>query len=163
MVIVIIYTLAFSIVALDAVTKHAYASNISNTTAVSSSSNLPAIQGESETTGGERGTGDSNLEATGGTISVEEEIRQIAKEANFEWVEYLVKLAKCESSLNPNAINTQNNSPSGSKDRGLWQINDYWHPEVSDEVAFDVRLSTEWTMWRINSGYQAEWVCDRYI
>jgi len=25
----------------------------------------------------------------------------------------------------------------GSIDRGLWQINDYWHPEVSDSCAYD--------------------------
>ena len=94
---------------------------------------------------------------------VESLIRDIAREHNFQWTDYLIRLAKCESQLNPNAVNAHNNSPASSKDRGVFQINDHWHPEVSDEVAFDVRLATEWTMWRIESGYQHEWVCNDII
>jgi len=94
---------------------------------------------------------------------VEAEILAIAAERGFKWPGYLVRLAKCESGLNPGAVNTHGNSPSTSTDRGIFQINNYHHPEVSDEVAFDLRLSTEWTMWRIESGYQHEWVCDGII
>jgi len=50
-----------------------------------------------------------------------------------------VKVAECESSLNPAAINTNKD---GSRDRGLYQINEKWHPEVSDQQAFDIVLST---------------------
>lgn len=95
--------------------------------------------------------------------TVEETIRRLAKEANFKWTDYLVRLAKCESTLNPDATNAQNNYPSHSKDRGLFQINNYWHKEVTDEQAYDLEWSTKWTMERINKGYQHEWACDRII
>lgn len=94
------------------------------------------------------------------TLTVEEQIRAIAAEHDFQWTDYIVSLAECESGLDPNAVNTIGNTPEGSRDRGLFQINDHHHPEVSDAVAFDVRLSTEWTMWRIENGYQHEWMCD---
>ena len=94
------------------------------------------------------------------TKEVEQQIRKIARENKFKWVDYLVRLAKCESTLNANAIN--DNGVYGI-DRGVFQINDYYHPEVSDECAFDVRCATEWTMWRINNGYQHEWHCDKII
>lgn len=35
------------------------------------------------------------------------------------------------------ARNTEGNTPRGSVDRGLWQINSFWHPEVSDAAAYD--------------------------
>lgn len=96
--------------------------------------------------------------------TVEEQIRRIAKEANFQWPDYLVRLAKCENRpLNPTLVNTRNNKPSHSRDRGIFQINDYWHPEVSDAQAFDVEFSTKWTMDRINKGFQHEWMCNRII
>lgn len=106
------------------------------------------------------------VETTKGKLTpeqVEEQIRAIAKEHSFQWTDYLVRLAACESTLNPNAENCKGNSPEGSCDRGVFQINDYHHSEVLDEVAYDLRLATEWTMWRINSGYQHEWTCDNKI
>ena len=55
-----------------------------------------------------------------------------------------------------------------SRDRGLWQINDHWHPEVTDAQAFDpnqnaaaaYRISsggTNWTQWSTykNGSYKA--------
>lgn len=106
------------------------------------------------------------MEAPGGwdveLSSVEGQIRAIAAEQNFQWPDYLVKLAHCESRLNPAATNT-NTDARKTTDRGVFQINDYWHPEVSDECAFDTRCATEWTMSRINAGYQHEWTCDDLI
>lgn len=97
------------------------------------------------------------------TETVEQMIRRLAEEANFKWPDYLVKLAKCESSLNPNTTNDKNNNPSHSKDRGLYQINNYWHSEVTDAQAYNAEWATKWTMNRINNGYQHEWACDRII
>lgn len=94
---------------------------------------------------------------------VEARIRELAKEANFAWTDYLVKLAKCESGLRPDALNIHNNVPTSSKDRGVFQINSYHHKEVSDADAFDLDTATRWTMWRIESGHQGEWVCDGRI
>lgn len=95
--------------------------------------------------------------------TVEESIRRIAKEENFKWPDYLVKLAKCESSLNPKAVNIHGNKPSTSKDRGLFQLNDYWHKHVSDSQAFDIDFSTRYTIKLINEGKQGLWVCNNKI
>ena len=95
--------------------------------------------------------------------SVEQTIRRIAKEQNFKWPDYLVRLANCESTLNPDAHNDRGNNPTHSVDRGLYMINTHWHSEVPDSVAYSLTSSTLWTMDRINKGYQGEWACDRLI
>ena len=43
------------------------------------------------------------------------------------------------------------------RSRGLWQINDCFHPEVPDEVAFSAPSSTQWALARIKSGRAGEW------
>jgi len=60
-------------------------------------------------------------------------IRKVAKEEGVD-PDLAVRVAKCESQLDHNAkhINTD-----GSYDRGLFQINSKFHPEVSDEEAFN--------------------------
>jgi len=90
-------------------------------------------------------------------LSVEAQIREIAKKENFKWPDYLVRLAKAESSLNPNAINKNKN---GTIDRGLFQWNDKLAPMggISDECAFNVECSTIKTMEAINAGYQERWM-----
>jgi peptidoglycan hydrolase-like protein with peptidoglycan-binding domain len=47
-----------------------------------------------------------------------------------------VAVAIAESDGKTDAVNTKGNTPP-SRDRGVWQINDYWHSEVSDAEAFD--------------------------
>lgn len=89
--------------------------------------------------------------------NIESQIRAIATEADFPWIDYLVRLATCESKLDPNALGDSGQS------RGLFQISRIYHPEVTDECAFDTECSTAWTMHRIENGYQHEWTCDRYI
>lgn len=96
-------------------------------------------------------------------LSVEGQIRAIAEEKGFKWADYLVRLANCESKLKPNNSNSKGNTPAGSVDRGLFQINSYWHKEVSDSCAYDIRCSTEWTIGMIEAGRQSAWVCDRII
>ncbi len=95
--------------------------------------------------------------------SVEKEIRDIASEHDFQWTEYLVKLAICESNLNQFAINSKGNSPAWSTDRGVFQINDYWQSKVSNECSFNIRCATEFTIDKINKGQQSLWVCDKLI
>jgi hypothetical protein len=96
------------------------------------------------------------------TLSVKDRILIEAQKANFKWPEYLLKLANCESRLNEFAENTQGNKPP-SKDRGVFQINDYWQRQVPDSVAYNVEEATRWTMAKINAGYQHLWACDRLI
>jgi hypothetical protein len=66
-----------------------------------------------------------------------------------------VAVAMAESRCDPAA---QGVNPGHSIDRGLWQINDYYHPDVSDTCAYDplcnaraaYRISdsgTDWTPW----------------
>ena len=61
-----------------------------------------------------------------------------------------------ESRHRPNAIGD------GGESRGLWQINKAWHPEVSDQCAYDVTCSTHWSLERIHSGYAHEWSTWKY-
>ncbi len=91
---------------------------------------------------------------------MEIKIRELADRENFQWPDYLVKLANCESKLNPNAVN--DNGAFG-KDRGLFQINSFYHPNISDEQAFDVEFATKWTMNMINKGYQHRWACNDIV
>lgn len=72
-------------------------------------------------------------------------------------VEFLLDLAFCESSLNPKATQAYPNS--NMKDRGLFQINNYYHPDVSDQCAYDVECSTIWTIEKIRDGKAYLWAC----
>lgn len=94
---------------------------------------------------------------------IELQIRAIADEKDFKWPDYLVRLAFCESRLDPKALNTKGNTPADSYDRGLFQYNSYWQKQVSDECAYDVRCATETTIRMINEGKQHLWSCDRIV
>lgn len=95
--------------------------------------------------------------------TVEQQIRRIAKEENFQWTDYLVNLARCESRLNPYATNGNGNKPAGSVDRGLFQYNSYWQKGVTDECAFDIQCSTKKTIELINQGKQHLWACNKIV
>ena len=51
----------------------------------------------------------------------------------------IIAIAQAESSLDPNATldNKDSNGTVTSTDRGILQINSRWHPEVSNEDAFN--------------------------
>jgi len=53
-----------------------------------------------------------------------------------------VAVAWHESRGDPQATNSVGNTPAGSVDRGMWQFNSHWHPEVTDTCAFDPACST---------------------
>lgn len=61
-----------------------------------------------------------------------------------------VAVALAESGGNPQAVNT-NSDRYRSRDRGLWQINAHWHPEVSDAAAFDPAQAAQ-AAYRISAG-----------
>jgi hypothetical protein len=71
------------------------------------------------------------------------DLAKVVTEAGFSATSAANALAiiRAESGRNPDAVNTVGNEPP-SRDRGLWQINDHWHPEVTDECAFDPACST---------------------
>jgi len=90
-------------------------------------------------------------------MSVSDEIKLIAEDNNFEWVDYLLRLANCESKFDKYAIGDN------GKSRGIFQIHSGYHPDITNEQAFNVEFATVWTMNKINGGYQNLWTCDRYI
>lgn len=87
------------------------------------------------------------------------QLARLAYEAGFRdgQIVVAVAVALAESGGNPRAVGV-NADRWRSRDRGLWQINDHWHPEVSDAVAFSpkgnagaaYRISgsgTNWSPW----------------
>ena len=87
------------------------------------------------------------------TKSIEDTIRTIAKSEMVD-TELAVAIAKCESGLNPTAINTNTD---GSRDRGLFQINEKYHPEVTDQQAFDPIFSTQFFCKAFKAGHLSWW------
>ena len=90
---------------------------------------------------------------TATAIQVETIIREIAQLEGVD-PDLAVRVAKCESSLIPSAINVNKN---GSRDRGVFQINDKYHPEVSDEMATDIVLSTKFFCSAFKNGHLSWW------
>jgi len=80
-------------------------------------------------------------------------IRIIAKQEGVD-PDLAVRVAKCESNLNPDAVRQNFN---GSIDRGLYQWNDYWHPEITDEIAFDPEKATRAFCRAVKSGHLNWW------
>jgi len=66
-----------------------------------------------------------------------------------------IAVAMAESSCNPGAVYT---NPGGCRDRGLWQIDDCAHPNVSDACAFQVQCNAD-AAWLISNkgGNWAPW------
>lgn len=73
-----------------------------------------------------------------------------------------VAIVNRESRRDSEARNTAGNTPP-STDRGLWQINDHWHPEVSDGCAYNAgcatlaaaKISGGWSSWSQWATYDA--------
>jgi len=70
--------------------------------------------------------------------SVTDVIKRVCK-SEFVDPALALRVAQCESSLNPKAISKNSNK---SIDRGVFQWNDKWHPEITDICAFDVECAT---------------------
>ena len=85
--------------------------------------------------------------------TVEEMIKIIAREEGVD-PELTVRVAKAESDLNTKAINTNTD---GSRDRGIFQINSKWHPEVTDDQAFNVEFSTKFFCKAFKDGHLDWW------
>lgn len=65
-----------------------------------------------------------------------------------------LRVAKCESGLNPNAKNV---NMDGSIDRGLFQINSKYHSEVSPDEAFDAEFSANFFCKQFKIGMLSDW------
>ena len=87
------------------------------------------------------------------------DLGELAYEAGWRGgdIAVAVAIALAESGGRTDIVNTAGNHPQNSRDRGLWQINDYWHPEVTDVQAFSpegnaqaahrIYLREGWTAW----------------
>jgi len=89
--------------------------------------------------------------------TVEEQIRDIARDEGVD-PDLAVRVAKCESGLNPSAVNK---NIDGSIDRGLYQWNSKWHPEITDKCAFDIECSTRAFCKAFKEGHLSWWAATK--
>jgi len=85
--------------------------------------------------------------------TIEQLIERIAKEENVDPILALA-VARAESSFNPKARNI--NAPD-SIDRGLYQWNNKWHPEITDEMADDPETATRLFCKAVKEGHLSWW------
>ena len=85
--------------------------------------------------------------------TVEQIIRRVAKDEGVD-PDLAFRVAKCESGLNPGAVNHNTN---GSVDRGLYQINTKWHPGVGVDIAFEVEPSIRFFCKALKAGHLNWW------
>jgi len=95
----------------------------------------------------------SKTETTTETQPVEETIRLVAIREGTD-PDLAVRVAKCESSLKPKALNINKD---GSKDRGIFQINDKYHPEITDEEAYNPAVATTFFCNAVKAGNLSWW------
>lgn len=75
-----------------------------------------------------------------------------------------LQVLECENkTLNPNAINDNTQWGGVGVDRGYWQINNVYHPHVSDWCASDVVCSTDYAfrMYQNDGNTFVRWTCGR--
>lgn len=82
-------------------------------------------------------------DATGRALSMTEVAGYVVRYFPPEQQATAVAIAWHESRGNSGIVNDKNNTPAGSRDRGLWQFNDHWNPQVTDACAFDPDCSTK--------------------
>jgi hypothetical protein len=71
-----------------------------------------------------------------------------------------VKISWLESKHKLDAVNVNKD---GSRDRGVLQINSRWHPEVSDECAFDLSCSVKEGIRIVKSSGWNQWTTLKLI
>jgi len=96
---------------------------------------------------------ESKVSAQDTGMTIEEQIRKIAKERNFDDV-LLTKIAFCESSYNPKATNGTSSAT------GLFQILDMHGLTVEERM--DVEISTNWAINKINGGGLNAWNASKH-
>ena len=92
-----------------------------------------------------------------------EEIKNCIKETAKKYgisEKLALAVAQAESNFDPFAINFNDTD---SIDRGLYQWNDKWHPEVTDEMAFNYKISTELFCKAVREGNLYWWNSLRHI
>jgi hypothetical protein len=75
------------------------------------------------------------------------------------------KLLSCENhALNPNAVNTAGNFPVGSRDIGVFQINEYWQ-KVNATFLFnpDINIRIAYQIYKDDGSSFHMWTCGRKL
>jgi len=94
-------------------------------------------------------------------LQVKELIKRIAIEYGVD-PDKAVKVAEKESSLNPNCVH-KNNDRRKTTDRGLFQINSFWHSEIPDKCCYNPECATRFFCKRVKQGFAKEWYGARGI
>lgn len=94
------------------------------------------------------------------SIPVQSIIINIAERENFSEIDKLIAIAICESRL---IATDSHRNKDGSIDRGLFQISDKWHKEVSNDCAYSASCSTKEAIRIIKKRGFGEWACSRIL
>ena len=98
--------------------------------------------------------GDGKEDSALSYVAVARLVKNTGVPCTGERIAMATAIAKAESGFRPWITNTAGNAH--GIDRGLWQINSYWHPEVSASCALSascnaraaMRISKKATVWR---------------
>ena len=71
-----------------------------------------------------------------------------------ELLAYIHDTIRCESQFDPQAVGEVDR-----RDRGLVQINSFFHPQVSDAEAFDPRFAIRYMVWHWSQNRALWWTC----
>jgi hypothetical protein len=80
-------------------------------------------------------------------------IEKIAKKNKVD-VKLALAVAEAESGFDPAAVNTNTD---GTRDRGLYQINEKWHPEITDAQAFNPEFAAQFFCDAVKAGNLSWW------
>ena len=69
----------------------------------------------------------------------------------------VLSVIECESTWNPSARGD------GGHSRGLAQIHDQYHPDVTDEMADDPRFAIDFLVSAVRNGDGSMWTCFRNL
>lgn len=89
-------------------------------------------------------------------ISVDELVKERANQFHVK-ESVMREVISCESDWNVHAIGDHGHA------RGLAQINDIYHPEVSQEQAFDPDFAITFMAKAMSEGRASEWTCWRQL
>lgn len=96
----------------------------------------------------------------------QQQIAEHIKEVFGEDADKAFKVLSCENkALRPDAVNTTGNSPAGSRDIGVFQINEYWqkvngrflfNPKVNVEIAYQIfkESGNSFKMWSCGKRFE---------
>lgn len=110
--------------------------------------------------------GEFNLEVVEEEETPEQEqIRAYIKEVFGENAGDAFKLLSCEnSSLNPKAVNTAGNEPVGSRDTGVFQINEYWQKvQYKFLLNWKINVQIAHQIYTENGNSFERWTCGRKL